>query len=80
MARSRLFLAPRQETVRIRLAGVRNSLVALSCVAGRVETHRVADRRPPDDWSPCMSDLGFVILVVAFFAVASLIVKGVERL
>jgi len=27
-----------------------------------------------------MSDLGFVILVIAFFALASLIVKGVERL
>jgi hypothetical protein len=38
------------------------------------------DNRPPDDWSPCMSDLVFVILTVAFFALASLIVKGVERL
>jgi len=27
-----------------------------------------------------MSDLGFVILIIAFFALASLIVKGVERL
>jgi hypothetical protein len=40
----------------------------------------VADTRPPDDWSPCMSDLVFVILTVAFFALASLILKGVERL
>jgi hypothetical protein len=40
----------------------------------------VADQRPPDDWSPCMSDLVFVILTGAFFALASLIVKGVERL
>jgi hypothetical protein len=40
----------------------------------------VADKRPPDDWSPCMSDLVFVILTVAFFALASLILKGVERL
>jgi hypothetical protein len=35
---------------------------------------------PPDDWSPRMSDLVFVILIIAFFAVLSLIVKGVERL
>jgi len=27
-----------------------------------------------------MSDLGFVILTAAFFAIAGLIVKGVERL
>jgi len=37
-------------------------------------------QKPPDDWSPCMSDLVFVILTGAFFALASLIVKGVERL
>ena len=35
---------------------------------------------PPDDWSPCMADLVFVILTVAFFAVMALVVKGVERL
>jgi hypothetical protein len=40
----------------------------------------VVDKWPPDDWSSFMSDLGFVILTVAFFALASLIVKGVERL
>ena len=40
----------------------------------------MADQRPPDDWSSCMSDLVFVILTAAFFALASLIVKGVERL
>jgi hypothetical protein len=39
----------------------------------------VADKRPPDDWS-AMSDLVFVILTGAFFALTSLIVKGVERL
>jgi len=27
-----------------------------------------------------MSDLGFLILIIAFFALLSLIVKGVERL
>jgi hypothetical protein len=40
----------------------------------------VADQSPPHDWSPFMSDLGFVILTAAFFAIAGLIVKGVERL
>ena len=28
----------------------------------------------------CMADVVFVILTIAFFAVAALIVKGVERL
>jgi hypothetical protein len=46
-----------------------------------VETHRVAEIWPPDDWSATkMSDLVFVILTGAFFALASLVVKGVERL
>jgi hypothetical protein len=37
--------------------------------------------KPPDDWSATkMSDLLFVILTGAFFALAALIVKGVERL
>jgi len=40
-----------------------------------------AERRPPDDWSATkMSDLGFLILIIVFFALLSLIVKGVERL
>ena len=64
----------------VRRVGVRNSLGALFYVVCGVETHRVADKRPPDDWSPCMSDLVFVILTGVFFALASLIVKGVERL
>jgi len=50
-------------------------------VACKLETRRVAEIWPPDDWSATkMSDLGFVILIIAFFALASLIVKGVERL
>ncbi|HEX7461020.1 MAG TPA: hypothetical protein VF317_02455 [Dermatophilaceae bacterium] len=59
---------------------VRNSLRVL---VGRVEGWRLTGwptKGPPDDWSPCMSDLVFVILTGAFFALASLIVKGVERL
>ena len=33
-----------------------------------------------DDWSSDMSDLVFVLVTVALFAVMALIVKGVERL
>ena len=45
------------------------------------ETSLVDPVKPPDDWSATkMSDLVFVILTGAFFALASLIVKGVERL
>ena len=45
------------------------------------ETSIVVASKPSDDWSATkMSDLGFVILTIAFFALASLIVKGVERL
>jgi hypothetical protein len=37
--------------------------------------------KPPDDWSATkMSDLVFVILTCAFFALAALIVRGVDRL
>jgi hypothetical protein len=36
--------------------------------------------RSPDVWSRWMDDLVFVLLTVAFFAVAALVVKGVERL
>jgi hypothetical protein len=40
-----------------------------------------APSKPLDDWSSTkMSDLVFVILTVAFFALAALILKGVERL
>jgi hypothetical protein len=36
--------------------------------------------KPLDDWSSAMSDLVFVILSVAFFALTALVVRGVERL
>jgi hypothetical protein len=35
---------------------------------------------PPDEGVDAMSDLVFVILTGAFFALTALIVKGVERL
>lgn len=57
-----------------------NSLRAPDWPRRRVKNHQVADKKPPDDWSPCMADLVFVILTAAFFALASLILKGVERL
>jgi hypothetical protein len=41
-------------------------------VAGRTATR--------NDWSPWMSDVVFVLVTVAFFALAALIVRGVERL
>ena len=34
----------------------------------------------PHDGSPDMADLAFVALIAAFFVLAALIVKGVERL
>ena len=40
----------------------------------------MAADRPPDDWSSAMSDLVFVILTVAFFALMTLVLRGVERL
>ena len=66
----------RQEVVK----AVRNSLGALSDVAFEVKTHRVAEQPQPGDWRAEMSDLVFVVLTGAFFALVSLIVKGVERL
>jgi hypothetical protein len=44
-----------------------------------VETLRMSELATRD-WSPRMEDLAFVILTIAFFAVTTLIVKGVERL
>jgi hypothetical protein len=55
---------------------VRNGVRARSCP----QTSRVTTTGSLDDWSPCMDDLVFVILTVAFFAVVTLILKGVERL
>jgi hypothetical protein len=45
-----------------------------------VKTSQVLTHSPLDDWSPSVSDLVFVVFTVAFFAVAALVVKGVERL
>ncbi|HEY5249412.1 MAG TPA: hypothetical protein VIJ15_13290 [Dermatophilaceae bacterium] len=40
----------------------------------------MAEQPQPGDWRAEMSDLVFVVLTGAFFALVSLIVKGVERL